>query len=140
MYRVLVVDDDPMVTRLLRNNLELEGFEVKEAWEGKRAMEMLQEEAPDLLVLDIMMPRMDGWEVLKRVREDENLKGLPVVVLTAKVQDENIARGWKMGADGYITKPFNPVVLAESLLAVIESSPEEREARRKEELEKLKHF
>lgn len=140
MYRVLVLDDDPMVTRLLRSNLELEGFEVEEAWEGNSALQMLRENIPDLLVLDIMMPRMDGWEVLKQVREDESLKELPIVVLTAKVQDENIARGWRMGADGYITKPFNPVILVKSLLEVIESTPEEREAKRKEEIEKLKYL
>ncbi len=138
MYRVLVVDDDPMVTRLVRINLELEQFEVEEAWDGRTAMKMMRENPPDLLVLDIMMPQMDGWEILKLMREDEALKDLPVVVLTAKVQDEDMARGWRMGADGYIVKPFNPVNLADSLRKVLAATPEERLAKRQEEMERLK--
>ncbi len=139
-YRVLVVDDDPMVTRLVRINLELENFEVEEAWDGKTAMRMMRENRPDLLVLDIMMPQMDGWEILKLVREDEQLRDLPVVVLTAKVQEEDIARGWRMGADGYIVKPFNPVILADALRKVLEASPEERLALRNEEIERYKDY
>lgn len=137
-YRVLVVDDDPMVTRLVRINLELENFEVEEAWDGKTAMRMMRENRPDLLVLDIMMPQMDGWEILKLVREDERLRDLPVVVLTAKVQEKDIARGWRMGADGYIVKPFNPVILADALRKVLEATPEERLALRNEEIERYK--
>jgi DNA-binding response OmpR family regulator len=136
--RVLVVDDDPMVTRLVRINLELEQFEVEEAWDGKTAMRMMRENPPDMLVLDIMMPQMDGWEILRMVREDEQLKELPVVVLTAKVQDEDIARGWRMGADGYIVKPFNPVILGEELRKVLEAGPEGRRARREEAIERYK--
>jgi len=137
-YRVLVVDDDPMVTRLVRINLELENFEVEEAWDGKTAMRMMRDNRPDLLVLDIMMPQMDGWEILKLVREDEQLHDLPVVVLTAKVQEEDIARGWRMGADGYIVKPFNPVILADALRKVLEATPEERLALRAQEVERYK--
>ena len=136
--RVLVVNDDPMVTRLVRINLELEQFEVEEAWDGRTAMKMMRENPPDLLVLDIMMPQMDGWEILKLMRDDDSLKDLPVVVLTAKVQDEDMARGWRMGADGYIVKPFNPVNLADALRKVLAATPEEREARRREEMERLK--
>ncbi|MGQ9476059.1 MAG: response regulator transcription factor [Actinomycetota bacterium] len=139
-YRVLVVDDDPMVTRLVRINLELENFEVEEAWDGRTAMRMMRENRPDLLVLDIMMPQMDGWEMLKMIREDDQLRDLPVVVLTAKVQEEDIARGWRMGADGYIVKPFNPVILADSLRKVLEASPDERLALRAKEIERYKDF
>ncbi len=136
--RVLVVDDDPMVTRLVRINLELEHFEVEEAWDGKTAMRMMHEDPPDLLVLDIMMPQMDGWEILRMIRSDDDLKELPVVVLTAKVQDEDIARGWRMGADGYIVKPFNPVILGDALRKVLEATAEERRARREEAVERYK--
>lgn len=139
-YRVLVVDDDPMVTRLVRINLELENFEVEEAWDARTAMRMMRENRPDLLVLDIMMPQMDGWEILKMIREDDQLQDLPVVVLTAKVQEEDIARGWRMGADGYIVKPFNPVILADSLRKVLEASPDERLALRAKEIERYKDF
>jgi len=137
---VLVVDDDPMVTRLVRINLELEDFQVEEAWDGNTAIRMMRENPPEILVLDIMMPRMDGWEILRRVREDPGLKDMPVVLLTAKVQDEDMARGWRMGADGYITKPFNPVGLADILREVLGRTPEERLRLREEELDRLKEF
>ena len=127
-----------MVTRLVRINLELENFEVEEAWDGKTAMRMMRENPPDLLVLDIMMPRMDGWEILKMIRSDDHLKELPVVVLTAKVQEEDIARGWRMGADGYIVKPFNPVILGDALRKMLEATAEERRARREEAIERYK--
>jgi DNA-binding response OmpR family regulator len=138
MDRVLIVDDDPMVTRLVRINLELENFEVVEAWDGKTAIGIIKDKPPDLLLLDIMMPQMDGWEILKRIREDAAMKDLPIVVLTAKVQDEDIARGWRMGADGYIVKPFNPVSLAEALRQVLATTPGEREERRRQEVARLK--
>lgn len=134
MKRVLVVDDDPMVTRLVRINLELEGFEVIEAWDGNTALGLIEENPPDLLLLDIMMPHMDGWEILRRLRADPDMDRLPIVLLTARVQDNDMSRGWRMGADGYITKPFNPVNLADSLREVICSTPEEREDRRRKEI------
>jgi len=134
MKRVLVVDDDPMVTRLVRINLELEGFEVIEAWDGNTALGLIEENPPDLLLLDIMMPHMDGWEILRRLRADPDMDRLPIVLLTARVQDNDMSRGWRMGADGYITKPFNPVNLADSLREVIRSTPEEREDRRRREI------
>ncbi len=135
---MLVVDDDPMVTRLVRINLELEDFQVEEAWDGNTALRMMRENPPSVLVLDIMMPRMDGWEILRQVREDPRLKDLPVVLLTAKVQDEDMARGWRMGADGYITKPFNPVGLADILREVLSRTLEERRRLREEELDRLR--
>ncbi len=140
MGHILVVDDDPMVTRLVRINLELEGFKVIEAWDGSTALRMLEESRPELLVLDIMMPQMDGWQVLEKVRAQDDLKQLPIVILTAKVQDEDVLKGWRMGADGYIVKPFNPVALAETLRSVISTTPEERESHRAEELAKFDDF
>jgi DNA-binding response OmpR family regulator len=134
----MIVDDDPMVTRLVRINLELENFEVVEAWDGKTALEAIKGNPPDLLLLDVMMPQMDGWEILRKVRSDPNRKDLPIVLLTAKVQDEDIAKGWEMGADGYIVKPFNPVNLADSLREVLSATLEERQARRRQELVRLK--
>jgi two-component system KDP operon response regulator KdpE len=138
MYRVLIVDDDPMVTRLVRINLELENFEVVEAWDGKTALDIIKNQTPDLLLLDIMMPQMDGWEILKKIREDPAVKDLPIVALTAKVQDEDIARGWRMGADGYIVKPFNPVSLAETLRQILATTPEEREELRRQEVARMR--
>lgn len=137
MKRILVVDDEPMVTRLVHINLELEDFEVEEAWDGKTAMKIMAKNPPDLLVLDIMMTQMDGWEILERIRALPALKDLPVVILTVLIEDEYIARGWKMGADGYIMKPFNPVNLTDSLKKVLSATSGEREARRSREIERL---
>lgn len=140
MNRVLVVDDDPMVTRLVRINLEMDDFEVLEAWDGRTALEVLQDNLPELLLLDIMMPQMDGWELLRRLRSDPDMNDLPIILLTARVQDMDVARGWRMGADGYITKPFNPVELADALRDVLASTLEEREARRRREISRFDSF
>ena len=134
MERILVVDDDPMITRLVKTDLELSGYEVEEAWDGESTMRILKENPPDLLVLDIMMPRTDGWDVLKMVRGNESLADLPVVILTAMVHDEDIMRGWEMGADDYIVKPFNPITLVDRLRALLDSTPEERRGKRQREL------
>jgi len=135
--RVLAVDDDPLVTKLVRINLELSGYRVEEAWDGETALRVLREDPPDLLVLDLMMPRTDGWEILREIRQSEELRELPVVVLSARVHDEDIIRGWEMGADDYITKPFNPVRMVERLEGVLACTPEERRERRRRELQRL---
>ena len=137
MERILAVDDDPLVTKLVKINLELNDYIVDEAWDGDSAVKILEKNTPDLMVLDLMMPRMDGWDILKMVREREDLKDLPVILLTAKVHDEDLIRGWEMGADDYITKPFNPIRLSDHVKAVLASTPEERHAKRRRELVKL---
>ncbi len=137
MKRILAVDDDPLVTKLVKINLELSGYAVEEAWDGESALKVLMENPPDLLVLDLMMPRTDGWDILKIIRETEGLKEMPVIVLSARVHDEDIIKGLEMGADDYITKPFNPIRMAERLENVLLSSPEERADRRERELRKL---
>ena len=138
MYRILVVDDDPMVTRLIQISLELEDFKVEEAWDGKTALRMLKESPPDLLLLDIMMPTVDGWDIIEKVRTDADLGDLPVVMLTAKILEEDMARGWRMGADGYVVKPFNPLELAVTLREVLSATPEERKAKRDQMVAKLR--
>ena len=137
MKKILAVDDDPLVTKLIKINLELSDYSVEEAWDGDSALRILEKSTPDLLVLDLMMPRMDGWDILKIVREKEELKSLPVILLTAKVHDEDLVRGWEMGADDYITKPFNPIRLSDHVKAALESTLEERQAKRRRELVKL---
>jgi two-component system alkaline phosphatase synthesis response regulator PhoP len=137
MERILAVDDDPLVTKLVKINLELNDYIVDEAWDGDSAVKILEKNPPDLLVLDLMMPRMDGWDILKMVRENEALKDLPIILLTAKVHDEDLIRGWEMGADDYITKPFNPIRLSDHVKVVLASTPEERRAKRRRELVKL---
>jgi DNA-binding response OmpR family regulator len=135
--RVLVVDDEPDVLLLCRVNLEFEGYEVIEASDGEEAMARLRETSPDVVLLDVMLPKMDGWQVLAAIKEDEELKDLPVVMLTAKVQDQDQIRGWSQGAADYITKPFSPLALSQVLQDVLSTAPEEEERRRRLILEKL---
>jgi CheY-like chemotaxis protein len=135
--RVLVVDDEPDVLLLCRVNLEFEGYEVVEASDGEEAMERLREQSFDVMLLDVMMPRTDGWQVLEAVKADDDLKDLPVVMLTAKVQDQDQIRGWSHGAADYITKPFSPLALSQVLQDVLATDPDEEERRRKLILEKL---
>ncbi len=134
---VLVVDDEPDVLLLCRVNLEFEGYEVLEAADGEQAMTQVQAHRPDVVLLDIMMPKMDGWQVLAAIKSDAALADIPVVMLTAKVQDQDQIRGWSEGAADYITKPFSPLALSQVLQDVLDTDPEEEERRRHMILEKL---
>ena len=134
---VLVVDDEPDVLLLCRVNLEFEGYEVLEAADGEQAMERIRAHRPDVVLLDVMMPKMDGWQVLSAVKADADLADIPVVMLTAKVQDQDQIRGWSQGAADYITKPFSPLALSQVLQDVLETDPEEEARRRQMILEKL---
>lgn len=136
--RVLVVDDEPDVLLLCRVNLEFEGYEVSTAPDGEAGLEACRELKPDVVLLDVMMPKMDGWQVLEAIKADEELKHIPVVMLTAKVQDEDQIRGWSAGAAEYITKPFSPLSLSQVIGDVIANDPEEEAQRRRMILEKLK--
>ena len=134
---VLVVDDEPDVLLLCRVNLEFEGYEVIEAADGEEALEQVRARRPDVVLLDVMMPKMDGWQVLAAIKADEALADIPVVMLTAKVQDQDQIRGWSQGAADYITKPFSPLALSQVLQDVLETDPEEEDRRRQMILEKL---
>ena len=136
--RVLVVDDEPDVLLLCRVNLEFEGYEVSTAPDGEAGLEACRQLRPDVVLLDVMMPKMDGWQVLQAIKDDEDLKHIPVVMLTAKVQDEDQIRGWSAGAAEYITKPFSPLSLSQVINDVITNDPEEEAERRRMILEKLK--
>ncbi len=135
--KVLVVDDEPDVLLLCRVNLEFEGYEVIEAIDGEQAMEQARSESPDVVLLDVMMPKMDGWQVLSAMKGDETLEHIPVVMLTAKVQDQDQIRGWSQGAADYIAKPFSPLALSQVLQDVLSTDPEDEERRRRIILEKL---
>ena len=108
-YKILAVDDEPHIRRLVQVNLERHGYEVVTASDGKDALEKVASEKPDLVVLDVMMPYMDGFEVLQTLRKNPETRDLPVIMLTAKAQDADVFRGWQSGADLYLTKPFNPM-------------------------------
>ncbi|MCL4370272.1 MAG: response regulator [Chloroflexi bacterium] len=113
--RILVVDDEPGIVDIAKANLEGHGFIVVEAYDGEDALRKVKEEKPDLVVLDILMPEMDGWDVLERIEADPELSGIPVIMLTARVSDEDVLRGLERGAVEYMTKPFYP----EDLVAAV---------------------
>jgi len=106
--KILVVDDDKEIARLLRGYLEKSGFEVLVAYDGGTAVHALRREKPDLLVLDLMLPDMDGWDITRTVRADSSLMAIPIIMLTARVEDTDKIIGLELGADDYVTKPFNP--------------------------------
>ena len=106
--RILVVDDEKHIVRLVQVNLERAGYEVLVAYDGERALQTLRHERPDLVVLDLMLPDRDGWEVTRVVRGDPALASTPILMLTARVEDHDKIAGLEMGADDYVTKPFNP--------------------------------
>ena len=106
-HRILVVDDDKSIVKVLHGYLEQSGFIVLDAFDGETALHMLRREQPDLVILDLMMPDRDGWEVTRIVRADPVLAPTPVIMLTARVDDTDKIVGLDLGADDYITKPFN---------------------------------
>lgn len=108
MKKILVVDDERHIVRLIQVNLERQGYNVVTAHDGKEALEKVASEKPDLVVLDVMMPYMDGFEVLRTLRRNPETAELPVIMLTAKAQDMDVFRGYQEGVDMYLTKPFNP--------------------------------
>jgi len=135
--KILVVDDDPTMVKLINVNLKLNNYSVVEATSGEQALEVVEAEGLDLVVLDIMMPGVDGWEVLKRIRGNTETQEMPVILVTAKTQDSDVIRGWELGADEYVIKPFNPLLLVEVIKMVLDRSYDERLERRKKQKEKL---
>jgi two-component system alkaline phosphatase synthesis response regulator PhoP len=117
--RILVVDDDREIVRLLRGYLEQAAYEVMVAYDGETALHILRREHPDLAVLDLMLPDRDGWEITRIVRSDPKLVGLPLIMLTARVEDQDKIIGLELGADDYVTKPFNPHEVVARVRAVL---------------------
>ena len=113
---ILVVDDESRMVRFVRMNLELEGYQVAEAGNGLEALERVRDDIPDLVLLDVMMPEMDGFETLERLRE---ISTVPVIMLTVKGEEEDRIRGLDLGADDYVTKPFSPHELSSRIRAVL---------------------
>jgi DNA-binding response OmpR family regulator len=116
---VLVADDDPDIRQLVTFRLERAGYEVVEAADGQQALQLCSEVRPDLAVLDVMMPKLTGYDVTRRIREDEALRSMPVILLTARVQDGDVAEGFDAGADDYIKKPFSPQELRARVQAIL---------------------
>ncbi len=113
---ILVVDDEPRMARFVRMNLELEGYLISTAISGMEALAKVRDELPDLVLLDVMMPELDGYEVLERLRQ---ISSVPVIMLTVKAEEEDKVRGLELGADDYVTKPFSPRELASRVKAAL---------------------
>ncbi len=109
--RVLVVEDDDVIRELIRLNLELEGFEVFTAVDGQDCLDRIGYIDPHVVTLDVMMPRLDGWTTAERLRAQEWTRTLPIVLVTARTQEEDVRRGERIGVDAYVTKPFDPDAL-----------------------------
>jgi two-component system alkaline phosphatase synthesis response regulator PhoP/two-component system response regulator VicR len=107
-FKILAVDDEKHIVRLVQINLQKEGYDVITASNGQEALDKIASEKPDMVIMDVMMPQMDGFEALKTLKSQPETAELPVIMLTAKAQDADVFEGWKSGADLYLTKPFNP--------------------------------
>jgi two-component system, OmpR family, alkaline phosphatase synthesis response regulator PhoP len=119
--KILAVDDEKHIVRLVQVNLERQGYEVVTANDGREALEKVDAERPDLVVLDVMMPYMDGFEVLQNMRRNPSTREIPVIMLTAKAQDADVFKGWQSGVDCYLTKPFNPMELLSFVKRIFDS-------------------
>jgi two-component system, OmpR family, alkaline phosphatase synthesis response regulator PhoP len=122
--KILAVDDERHIVRLVQVNLERQGYTVVTAYDGKEALEKVESEQPDLIVLDVMMPYMDGFEVLQNLKRNPTTRDIPVIMLTAKAQDADVFRGWQSGVDCYLTKPFNPMELIAFVKRIFKSLEE----------------
>jgi len=139
MTRVLVIDDEAPIRLLCRVNLEAEKMDVLEASDGPSGLELARAERPDVILLDVMMPGLDGWRVAEELMDDEGTKEIPIIFLTARAEFRDRARGLDIGGVDYVTKPFNPIELAtlvEDLLERIARG--ERDELRREKLSELR--
>ena len=138
---VLVIDDEAPIRLLCRVNLEAEGMEVSEAPDGRSGLELAQEGRPDAILLDVMMPGLDGWAVAEALLRDERTDAIPIIFLTARADLRDRARGLDLGGLDYITKPFNPVELASLVRGVLEAVENgEREQLRADRIAKIREL
>lgn len=120
---VLIIEDDPTVADMLVMVLEVEGFDVTVAADGREGLELTRHRRPDVILLDVMMPVVDGWAVAEHIRQDPHLATIPIVFCTAKADDASTWRGWKLGAASYVTKPFDNDVLVRELTRAVMRAP-----------------
>jgi DNA-binding response OmpR family regulator len=121
MKKVLAVDDQPQIVRLIQVNLQKADFEVITAFDGDEALHKLREHRPDLVILDVIMPKRDGFEVLREIKSNAETRHIPVIMLTVKAQDADIFEGLKEGAELYLPKPFHPTDLVSLVRRVLEN-------------------
>jgi two-component system alkaline phosphatase synthesis response regulator PhoP/two-component system response regulator VicR len=131
---VLAVDDERAIVRLVQVNLERHGYKVITAFDGKEALARIAAAKPDLVVIDVMMPYMDGFEVLRHLRQNPDTRELPVIMLTAKAMDRDVYQGWASGADCYLTKPFNPNELLAFVRRIFDSQQAEADGEKRYEI------
>jgi len=117
---VLVVDDDPVILKLLQVNFEMEGFRVLTATDGRDGLRQARSRRPDVVISDIMMPKLDGLELATALKGDPETENLPVILLSARAQTADVQRGLEVGVDEYVTKPFDPLELVEVVFAVLD--------------------
>jgi len=122
MTNILVAEDEPQTAQLIEFKLKQQGYSVTIVSNGEQALKMLSVNPPSLLILDGMMPVMDGFEVLRRVREDQNTRAIPVIMLTAKSREKDVVTGLELGASDYIIKPFSPAELVARIKKVLGDS------------------
>ena len=123
--RVLVVDDDDVIRQLITVNLELEGFDVVPAVDGQDALDKVKDAHVQVVTLDVMMPRLDGWETASRLRDDPQTAHIKVVLLSARAQEADLQRDVKIGVDAYLTKPFDPDELIDVVRRLVDAANEE---------------
>jgi CheY-like chemotaxis protein len=123
--KILVADDDPVIIKLLQVNLEMDGYEVVCARDGQDAVEKAELELPDLIILDIMMPRMDGWSARAALLDNPELRDVPVIFLSARAQQADLRKGYEAGVAEYVTKPFDPMDLLATIDRILTSGPDE---------------
>lgn len=123
--RVLVVDDDDVIRQLITVNLELEGFDVVTAFDGQDALDKVKDADVSVVTLDVMMPRVDGWEAAARLRSDPDTAHIKVVLLSARAQEADLQRGEKIGVDAYLTKPFDPDELIDIVRRLADAAEDE---------------
>jgi DNA-binding response OmpR family regulator len=137
--RVLVIDDEAPIRLLCRVNLEAEGMEVLEASDGPSGLEQARNHSPEVILLDVMMPGLDGWRVAEELLDDPTTEDIPIVFLTARAELRDRARGIDLGGVDYVTKPFNPVELAPLVRGLLDRVGRgERDALRREKLTELR--
>ncbi|MCM8776542.1 MAG: response regulator [Candidatus Omnitrophica bacterium] len=119
--KILIVDDEPIIVRVLESRLKTQGYEVVNAYDGQEGLNKVRLENPDLIILDIMLPKMDGYRVCRLLKLDDKYKHIPVLMLSARVQNEDKEKGMAAGADAYITKPFNPKELLDTIQALLQT-------------------
>jgi DNA-binding response OmpR family regulator len=128
--RILLVDDEVDLVEVVKLRLETVGYEIIPAYDGQEALDKARSEKPDLIILDLMLPKMDGYKVCGLLKKDPRYSGIPIIMFTARAQEDDEALGREMGADAYITKPFEPQALIAKIKELLEGGKDEKEKKR----------